>query len=156
MNENFETKTKPKRKLLKLILLLASYVLLGFIVWKVAMKQSGDPVKIQEQAQKELITIVDSVKKIMVLPKDEVPQVAIIQDVDALKKTQDFFIDAQNGDKILVYAQARKAIIYRETTNQIVNVALNIGPVTDETNSRPVSDKPVAPVATSTATSTGR
>lgn len=150
MNETFET--KPKRKLLKLILLVISYVILGLIVWKVATKQSTDPVKLQEQAQKELAAIVASVGKIMVLPKEEDPQVAIIQDVEALKKTQDFFTDAENGDKILVYAKARKAIIYREKTNQIVNVALNIGPVTDDTNSAPVKSdtKAVEPVASST------
>lgn len=141
MNDNLETKPKTKRKFTKLILLIISYVILALIVWKVATKQTTDPVKLQEQAQKELTAIVDSVGKIMVLPKDETPQVAIIQDVEALKKTQDFFNEAQNGDKILVYAKARKAIIYREETNQIVNVALNIGPVTDETNSAPVQQQ---------------
>lgn len=154
MNDNLETKPKTKRKLTKLILLIISYVILGLIVWKVATKQTTDPVKLQEQAQKELTAIVESVSKIMVLPKDETPQVAIIQDVDALKKTQDFFNDAQNGDKILVYAKARKAIIYREETNQIVNVALNIGPVTDETNSAPVQQQQPAAATTTRATTT--
>ncbi len=145
--------TKPKRKIFKLFILLLSYVILAAIVWKVATKQPIDPVKLQEAAQKELTTIVDNVRKIMILPNEEIPQVAIIQDVEALKKTQDFFVDAENGDKILVYAQARKAIIYREKTNQIVNVALNIGPVTDESNATPVQNTP-APQATSTATTT--
>lgn len=154
MNDNLETKPKSKRKLTKLILLLISYVILGFIVWKVATKQTTDPVKLQEQAQKELTSIVESVGKIMVLPQDETPQVAIIQDVEALKKSQDFFVEAQNGDKILVYAKARKAIIYREETNQIVNVALNIGPVTDETNSSPVQNEAPAQAPTQSASST--
>ncbi|MES2985507.1 MAG: hypothetical protein V4686_00070 [Patescibacteria group bacterium] len=148
MNETFENKPKAKKTFTKLILLLISYVIIGFIVWKLATKQVGDPVKLQEQAQKELTTIVENVGKIMIIPSDETPQVAIIQDVDSLKKAQDFFKDAQNGDKILVYTKARKAIIYRDTTNQIVNVALNIGPVTDETNSAPIQQQP-----TSTTTS---
>lgn len=154
MNETFENKPKAKKKFTKLILLLISYLILAVIVWKVATRQTTDPVKLQEQAQKELTAIVDSVGKIMVLPKDETPQVAIIQDVDALKKSQDFFTDAQNGDKILVYAKARKAIIYREETNQIVNVALNIGPVTDETNTTPVKEEEKAAVTSTTTKAT--
>lgn len=156
MNETFENKPKAKKKFTKLILLLISYLILAIIVWKVATKQTTDPVKLQEQAQKELTAIVEAVGKIMILPKEETPQVAIIQDVDALKKSQDFFTDAQNGDKILVYAKARKAIIYREETNQIVNVALNIGPVTDESNSTPVKEeeKPAVKATTTKATST--
>lgn len=162
MNETLETKTKPKpqskleskKTLTKLILLIISYVILGAIVWKLATRQTTDPVKLQEQAQKELTAIVESVSKIMLLPSDETPQVAIIQDVDALKKTQDFFTDAENGDKILVYGKARKAIIYREKTNQIINVALNIGPVTDEKNTTPVKETVVEKATTTKATTT--
>ncbi|MES2985982.1 MAG: hypothetical protein V4686_02560 [Patescibacteria group bacterium] len=151
MNDN---QTKPNRKFLKFILLLISYALVALLVWKVTTKRLVDPVVLQEQAAKELTTLVEKVGKIMVLPA-EAPQAAIIQDVDSLKKTQSFFIDAQNGDKILVFVQARKAVIYREETNQIVNVALNIGPVTDQSNSRPL-EQPTNSTTTATTTTPAR
>ena len=58
------------------------------------------------------------------LPSDEQPTIAEIQHQDKLKD-QAFFNNAQNGDSIIIYAKARLAIIYRQSTNKIINV----GPV---------------------------
>ncbi|MES2623183.1 MAG: hypothetical protein V4576_02115 [Patescibacteria group bacterium] len=138
------------RNWLKLILLVLSYVVLALIVWQVTKSHANPATMSAEQAQKELTATVKKVDKLMVLPSDETPQVAIIQDVEALKKSQEFFADAQNGDKILVYTKARKAIIYRDSTNKIVNVILNIGPVTDDTNTTPVEEKVEETKATTT------
>lgn len=128
MNETYEpNKIKPRRKFIKITLLIISYTIVAAIVWKYSIKMQQSPAYQQEQAQKQVSILIKKISKIAILPESETPQVAIIQDVESLKKTQEFFIDAQNGDKILVYTQARKAFIYRESSNKIINIALNIG-----------------------------
>jgi hypothetical protein len=153
MNETFEpNKIKPKRKFIKLILLIISYAVVAGVVWIYSSKMQQSPTYQQEQAQKQVKTLVEKVGKLVVLPESETPQVAVIQDVDSLKKTQEFFIDAQNGDRILVYPKARKAFIYRESSNKIINVALNIG--ADNTPQATTQAKPVVEPTTEKATTT--
>ena len=64
----------------------------------------------------------------IVLPEDEIPTVATVSDPEKLKE-QPFFSDAKKGDKVLIYANAKKAILYDPMANKIVTVApINIGP----------------------------
>ncbi len=79
-------------------------------------------------AQEEVKALVTKVATLMELPKDEQPTVATISDKSKLKD-QPFFINAENGDKVLIYTNAKKAIIYRPSTNKIIEVGpVNIGP----------------------------
>lgn len=82
-----------------------------------------DPETRQEQDQAQITETVNKISKLMVVPEDEEPVVATVQDAEALKAEQEFFADAQNGDKVIIYKT--KAIIYNPTENKIVNV----GPV---------------------------
>lgn len=75
-----------------------------------------------------VLTPEEKVGKLLTLPTDEQPTVATVQDKEKLKD-QPFFKDAQNGDKLLIYTKAQKAIIYREEGNKLINV----GPVTLDT-----------------------
>lgn len=64
---------------------------------------------------------------LMDLPTGESPTVATIADVSKLKG-QPFFAKAKNGDKLLLYSKAEKAILYDPAANKIVNVGpINIG-----------------------------
>jgi len=62
------------------------------------------------------------VGKLMVLPEGETPTIATVSDPDKLKD-QAFFAHAKTGDKVLIYAKAKKAILYSPTDNRIVEVA---------------------------------
>lgn len=64
--------------------------------------------------------MVEEVGKIYALPKDETPTIATVIDKEKLKD-QPFFANAQNGDKILIYTKAKKAIVYRPKEKVIVN-----------------------------------
>jgi len=68
--------------------------------------------------------IIQRVSALYNLPGNEEPTIAQIQHQDKLKD-QAFFSNAQNGDSILIYPKAKLAIIYRQSTNKIIN----IGPV---------------------------
>lgn len=80
----------------------------------------------QEQAQGEIDVLVEEVGKLIALPADEAPTVATVTDVEKVKE-QPFFKNAQNGDRVLIYTNARKAILYRPSERRIVEVgAVNI------------------------------
>lgn len=72
-------------------------------------------------AQEELKEITDKLSKMILLPQ-EGPTLATIADKSKLA-SQDFYKNAQNGDKILIYRAAKKAILYRPSTNMIIEVS---------------------------------
>lgn len=87
----------------------------------------------QAIAQKEVRDLVARVASVTILPEGETPTIATVTDLSALKD-QPFFASAQKGDKVLIYAQAKKAILYSPTLNKVLNIApLNIGNGTTKT-----------------------
>jgi negative regulator of sigma E activity len=77
-------------------------------------------------AQQQTETLVDKVGRLVELPVGEKPTVATVSDVSKLSN-QTFFANAKNGDKVLIYSTAKKAILYRPSTDKVINVApLNI------------------------------
>jgi hypothetical protein len=81
----------------------------------------------QAVAQAEQTELVTKVGKITVLPAGETPTIATVSDISKLKD-QAFFVNAQNGDKVLIYTKAKKAYLYRPSTNKIINIApVNLG-----------------------------
>ncbi|MCX7929089.1 MAG: hypothetical protein N2558_05435, partial [Patescibacteria group bacterium] len=67
-------------------------------------------------------SITSQIRKYMELPNEEEPTLATITDINKLKD-QDFFKKAKNGDKVLIYAKARKAILYRPSGNKVIEFA---------------------------------
>jgi len=76
----------------------------------------------QRQAQREAERIVAAVGKLIVLPTDEQPLIATVND-PAQFKDQQYFTAASKGDKVLIYNKAHKAILYNPSMNRIVDVA---------------------------------
>lgn len=74
------------------------------------------------EAKKQTEAFVSTLSKLMELPKDETPTVATISDKEKLA-SQAFFKMAENGDVLFAYTTAMKAILYRPSTNKIINVA---------------------------------
>jgi hypothetical protein len=64
--------------------------------------------------------IINSISQYMVLPSDETPSISIVTESTKLKDNI-FFKNAQNGDKVIVYTQAQKGILYRPSSNKIIN-----------------------------------
>ena len=109
------------------IMLLALFVIaVVFAIYSYTQlaELKRDPQRVAEQEVEELV---NRVGKLIVLPEGEQPTVATVSDAESLQD-QPFFAQAKNGDKVLIYTNARKAILYDPLSNKIVEVApLNIG-----------------------------
>jgi hypothetical protein len=96
-----------------------------FRQYQKAQERSNNPTAAAQQDAKDTIA---AVGKLMMLPQGEEPTVMQITDISKLKD-QAFFANAQNGDKVIIYTKAKKAILYRVGTNKIIDVApVNLGP----------------------------
>ena len=94
--------------------------------YKTSEGKLKNPTEAAKIESKELMV---KVGKLMMLPNEEA-QVLTVADVETLKKTQSFFIDGKDNDKLLLFQIAKKAVLYRPSTNVVVNVA----PIMDSPN----------------------
>lgn len=104
-----------------LIVLLGLVSVYFFIQYQNAQKLLKNPNSAQQQVQ----GIIDKVGKLIDLPKGEIPQVVTVTDKYKLL-SQPFFANAENGDQVLVYTKNKEAILYRPSTNKIINFATNV------------------------------
>lgn len=70
----------------------------------------------------EVTILVEKVGEHMFLPVDEVPSIATVTDPEKLK-SQAFFNGAKKGDKVLIYSEAKKAVLYDPNADKIVTIA---------------------------------
>lgn len=76
--------------------------------------------------KKEEEDLVARVSSLIALPEGEYPTVATVSDKEQLQD-QIFFDKTLEGDKLLIYTDARKVVLYRPSENRIVEVGtLNI------------------------------
>lgn len=75
-----------------------------------------------EVAKADNSRMLSQISKFMVLPNEE-PQIATVLDKEKLKD-QAFFAHAENGDKVIAYPKAQKAILFRPSINKIIEVSL--------------------------------
>lgn len=103
----------------------------------------------QEYQQKVYLKEVESLtKKInqhLLLPSGELPQLRTIEDSKAAAAAQTFFAGTQDGDKVLIYVNARKAVVYSPSRDLVINV----GPIFMDEES--VADSHGSELATSTS-----
>jgi hypothetical protein len=83
--------------------------------------------------QEEVKSLISKVGKLIVLPQGEDATIATVNEPEKLKD-QLFFAKAKKGYKVLIYTNAKKAILYDPVNNLIVEVApVNIGAQTTPT-----------------------
>ncbi len=73
-------------------------------------------------AERDHQTLIGEVGKLLALPENEAPTVATVADPSKLAN-QPFFAKAQAGDKVLIYTDNKKAILYRPSEKKIIEVA---------------------------------
>lgn len=96
----------------------------GFLLYQKQKTVSKNP---QQAGQDEVKKVVEEVGKLMDLPAGEVPTLATVVDITKLKN-QPFFQKAKNGDKVLIYTVAQKAILYDPVAKRIKEIGpVNVG-----------------------------
>ncbi|OGH60024.1 MAG: hypothetical protein A2725_00025 [Candidatus Magasanikbacteria bacterium RIFCSPHIGHO2_01_FULL_33_34] len=125
---------KNKKNKIVLVVLLILVVIFGaltFYYYKKFSELNKDPLGVAEQ---EVNKLLERVSEHIVLPSDERPNIATVNNPESLKN-QPFFANAKNGDVVLLYPNSRKAILYDPVLNKILEVAPLILPtVGTETN----------------------
>jgi hypothetical protein len=122
----------PKQMILWLIVLILLIAAAGTAAYFVkryhnAQKEVQRLSNPSEAAKTETQNLIDQVGKLTVLPTGETPTIATVTDASKLKD-QAFFTNAVTGDKVLIYTNAKKAFLYRPSTNRIINIApVNLG-----------------------------
>lgn len=71
--------------------------------------------------QADISSIVNMIRQSVEIPSNETPTVATVTDQDKVR-SQPFFASAQTGDKIVVFAQAKKAVLFRPSSGKIINI----------------------------------
>lgn len=77
------------------------------------LKNPEESAKIAEDA------LIEEVKKVALVPTDERPTIANVTDSGQLKD-QPLFALIENDDKVLLYPNARRQIVYRPSTKQVI------------------------------------
>lgn len=108
-----------KTKKILALLIIIVIVLLGFAIFK----KFNPSVKIPEGqlSEKEIKVLVNKVSKLINVP-EETPVIATIIEADQLIAEQKFYVGSKDGDYLMVFPKAQKAIIYREKENKLINV----------------------------------
>ena len=125
-----ESKNKKRNgivsKLLPWILLLIvlSAGVGGVLYYKNrAEKVEADPAAVQtEKNQAETDRVVTALKKILTVTETDAPTVARVEDPAKLQASNpEFYKNIQTGDYLIIFPS--RAIIFRESSNQIINIA---------------------------------
>jgi hypothetical protein len=98
------------------VVIVALAALAGFFYWQYSNLKANPDSVAQETTQR----LVDKVGTLYALPEEE-PTVAQISDKEKLKD-QPFFQSAENGDYLLIFTNAKLAVLYREADNRLINV----------------------------------
>lgn len=94
--------------------------------------------------QSDVKSLEEQVGKHMTLPK-ETPSIARVSDADTLRE-KEFFKDAEVGDKVLFYPHAKLGVLYRPSTDKIINAAPIVDPG-PTANPRAAVGAPASPAA---------
>lgn len=98
---------------------------LGYIVYDYILAQSElNTFKENPEvlAIKEKEDLIKRLREIVSIPENEEPTVATVQDAQALRQ-QTFFSRAENGDKVILFPMAQRAILYRPSIQKIIEAA---------------------------------
>jgi hypothetical protein len=115
----FRGKSYPVKNLL---LIAAVFLTIFFLAAYFLIAHRANQADSSLAIQKETKELTDRIGRFMELPAGEQPTLATVTDQDKLKG-QNFFAHAQNGDKLLVWPEAKKAILYRPSTGKIIEVS---------------------------------
>lgn len=107
-----------KKNILSILIVLV-IILLGYAVYgKFFTKTSYEG---QQLPEKEVKSLVKRVSKLINTPQ-ELPVIVEIENAEKIMAEQKFYIGSKDGDYLLMFPAAQKAMIYRKKENKLINV----------------------------------
>jgi len=110
-----------KRNWLKILFVVI--VIVGFVWVGIQYKETRDQLTQLKNpntaGQTEIEIVTNQVKNSIELPANETPTLATVSDSSKLK-SQLFFKNAENGDKVLIYTKSGKALLYRPAWKKVI------------------------------------
>ncbi|MEZ4156554.1 MAG: hypothetical protein R3B52_01060 [Candidatus Paceibacterota bacterium] len=94
----------------------------------------------EELSEEQVAEVIERVRDHITLPEGEDPLVATIINVEELRAEQAFYQNAENGDILLLFGQAGKAIIYSPSKDRLINV----GPIQFDNTAPQEAEVPVS------------
>lgn len=101
-------------------------VIAGYLVYRTYATSSVSSDTSAEEAARETQVLLDRVGTLIILPANETPVIYEVNDPAILINQQPFFAGAEQGDKLIIYPNAVKAILYSPSRH----VLINVGPIT--------------------------
>ncbi len=137
-----------KNIFIKIFLAILIVALIGLVVFFYSRYQ-----RLKNSGELEIKDLTGKISRFMVLP-DEVPTIATVTDKNKLAE-QPFFKNAEDGDKVLIFSTAAKAILFRPKLGKVIEVA-SIQSVSETTEVAPTvtPEKTVFKVALYNGTTT--
>ena len=136
-----------KKTVIILIILLVIGYGAAFYYFQQYKRLTMDPNAVAKQETAQLVA---AVSKLILLPTGEAPSIATVENKEKLA-SEPFFANALNGDKVLIYYTAKKAFLYRPSTNQVIEAApLTMQNTNTVSNPAPAQTTPTIPATTPT------
>jgi cytoskeletal protein RodZ len=116
---------KPNKSIVAIVLVLLFVAAIGSSIYfyKQYKDVKNNPTAaVNEKNSQETEKVLSEVKAVILIDSTEAPTIARVEDPSALQKNNEvFYKNVQKGDYLILYKD--RAIIYRESNNQIINVA---------------------------------
>lgn len=104
----------------------------GYFYWQYQDVKNNPNAALEDRNADETSRVLTKLKSVIQIEETDTPTVARVDDPEKLKQAnQEFYANVQQGDYLVLYP--KRAIIFRESNSQIVNVAPIIN--TSELNS---------------------
>lgn len=133
--DSFQKITRSPKAIMSLFLIIVALTLLSSFYFYTKYQKTQAILDGPNKAAKEAVkSLIAKVGKHVELPSSEDPAIATVSDIEQLKN-QPFFQKAENGDKVLIYTQAKKAYLYRPRVDKIIE----IGPVMTQQETQTVA-----------------
>jgi hypothetical protein len=115
----FTIRTSPQTITISCLVLASISLATGMLYFRSeAIQARRDPQRLIQEESKRLVAEVGLIMRI----PDEEPTIAVVTDPSVLKD-QPFFSRAEAGMKVLIFTEARRAILYDPAGRKVVEVA---------------------------------
>ncbi len=137
-----EVLNPSQKKQAGLLIAGAAVIVVGLLL--LFLLPSGDISKDGKITEREAQKVKTEVAKLINLPQEE-PVMALVTNADQLIAEQPFYQGVTNGDVLIIYPQARKAVLFNPRTSKLVNVGpVNVGEASASGKKEPGTLAPAA------------